>query len=204
MTKCKVCGVSLPYDENFCYECEIKMEAFEYEYKLDSDKYILIGLKDTSITDLVIPRVFSKIREEAFSCCSNLKSVIITDSVTKIGEEAFLGCSSLKSITLADSVTEIERGLFWGCSDLENIIIPASVTKIGLLAFVECSNLKSITIPASVTEIGDEAFAMCSLKNVLIENPNFKKSDIRRVFGYSPILKELKIGNKIIQVSDLD
>ena len=37
----------LPDDANFCYECFAKMEAFEYELK--GKKYILKGLKDTSL-----------------------------------------------------------------------------------------------------------------------------------------------------------
>ena len=48
----------------------------------------------------------------AFMDCTELKSIVIPDSVTKIGENAFNGCTGLTSIIIPDSVTEIGCGAF--------------------------------------------------------------------------------------------
>lgn len=90
--------------------------------------------------------------------------------------------TSLTDIVVPNAVTEISDGAFAGCSSLTYVTIPNSVIKIGIIAFIHCH----------------------SLKKVSIKNPNFKKSDIKRVFGDSPSFTEIKIGDRIVKVSDLD
>ncbi len=93
----------------------------------------------------------------------------IPDTVTSIDKEAFSGCSNLKSVTIPDSVTSIGERAFSNCSSLESVTIPNSVTSIGYATFYGC-NLKSVTIPASVTSIGQYAFGGCNaLKAVIVE-----------------------------------
>ena len=92
------------------------------------------------------------IPNDAFSGCSNLTSVIISDSVTAIGSSAFYGCSNLTSITVPDGVTSIGNYAFSGCSNLTSITIPDGVISIGDGAFADCSSLTSLTIPLVGTE----------------------------------------------------
>ena len=79
--------------------------------------------------------------------------------VTSIGEDAF-AYSDLKSIVIPDSVTVIDGGAFED-SFLTSVIIPDSVTSIGSCAFNYCDNLLSVVIGKSVTIIFYEAFADC-------------------------------------------
>ena len=102
---------------------------------------------------------------------SNIKSVVINNSVTSIGMYVFEDCSKLKSIKIPKSVTKIARSAFLGCESLTNITIPDSITSIGDTAFTYCSGLTSITIPNSVTKIGWGAFSHCSgLTSITISN----------------------------------
>ena len=134
----------------------------------------------------------------AFSWCSGLTCITISDSVTIIGENAFAGCSGLTSVTIGNGVTSIEDAAFYECTGLKNISIPGNVksigewafirctgltsitidngvTSIGLGAFYECSKLTSITIPASVTSIGEIVFSGCTgLTNIIVEKGNTK------------------------------
>ena len=168
------------------------LHAFNF---IHEERFILTGLADTSLTQIVIPDCITELGSSAFQNRSNLKSVVIPDSVTKIGDAAFSGCSNLESVLIPDSVTEIESAAFRRCSSLESVVIPHSVTKIGDNAFEDCSNLESVVIPDSVTEIGWNAFSGCSnLKSV--ELPYFAQyhdhdwnghygSSLRRFFGNS-------------------
>ena len=128
-------------------------------------------LKDTEIKDLVIPNTVTSIGYNAFCDCSGLTSVNIPTSVTSIGYEAFIYCSGLTSVTIGSGVTSIESGTFSACSSLKSVTIGNSVASIGSDAFCNCTSLKSITIPSSVTSIGSDAFGYCSgLTSVTISN----------------------------------
>ena len=143
MTKCKVCGVNLPDDANFCYECGAKqkntclkcrarlLNNAKFCHKCGAEQYLMVDndvnapciAKETSMIafmytksnylyiltclrhrypkNIVIPRVFSEIKEEAFANCSRLKSITIPNSVSIIGYRAFANCSNLISVTLS-------------------------------------------------------------------------------------------------------
>ena len=105
----------------------------------------------------------------AFSGCSSISNIIISDNITSIGAGAFFNCSSLTNITIPESVTNIYDAAFSDCTSLTSIIIPDSVTNIGDEAFSNCSSLTSITIPDSITNIGYGVFRNCSnLSNIII------------------------------------
>ncbi|MBE6630086.1 MAG: hypothetical protein E7624_04475 [Ruminococcaceae bacterium] len=151
--------------------------------------YIPASLKSVTITG-------GNILYGAFQNCTSLQSITISNSVTSIGENAFSGCTSLTGVHITDlaawcniafgnydanplryaknlylndtlvadlvipkSVTSIGEYTFSGCSGLTSVEIPASVISISDAAFRGCTRLTSITIPASVTSIGTYAFA---------------------------------------------
>ena len=125
--------------------------------------------KNSNVKKIVIEDSVTSIGAYAFYDCS-LTSITIPDSITSIGKYAFDGCSSLTSITIPSSVTSIEDSAFSYCRSLTSITIPDSVTSIGNSAFYDCS-LTSITIPDSVTSIGNSAFSYCSsLTSITIPN----------------------------------
>ncbi len=147
---------------------------------LSEDGKTLIGVKDKSITHVVIPEGVATIGDRAFSWCESLQSIDIPDSVTTIGKKAFSACESLQSIDIPDSVTTIGDYAFNGCESLQSIDIPDSVTTIGKRAFSWCESLQSIDIPNSVTTIGDGAFCDCeSLQSIHVaeDNPNYSSID---------------------------
>lgn len=105
----------------------------------------------------------------AFSGCTNLEKINISDSVTNIGSYAFALCTGITSINIPSSVTSIGNHAFLSATSITNINIPDGVTSIGQQAFDRCSGLTSIEIPNSVINIGDYVFADCSsLSNVII------------------------------------
>lgn len=108
-----------------------------------------------------------------FDSNSNIKSVIIENSVTSIGSCAFDGCTSLTSVTIPNSVTSIGDNAFHGCTSLTSVTIPNSVTSIGIYTFRGCTSLTSVTVPDSVTSIGDYAFEDCTgLTSIIVLTPD--------------------------------
>ena len=129
--------------------------------------------ENTEIKDLVIPNSVTSIGDNTFLGCTGLTSVTIGNSVTSIGVAAFIGCSGLTSVTIPNSVTSISQEAFMGCSGLTSITIPNSVTRIGHDSFNYCSSLSSVIIGSGVTIIGERAFIGADVTTVisLIENP---------------------------------
>ena len=144
----------------------------------------------TGIKEIVFHYVFdshslSSWGENAFSKCTNLKSIIIPNSVTSIyGRTSYLdskrltwitplgpfnGCTSLTTIYLPNSLESIGESAFQGCTALKSINIPNTVISLGRGSFSGCSSLESIIIPNSVKEMGQGAFYGCSnLNNINI------------------------------------
>lgn len=143
----------------------------------DNGSFITITDYPTSATGAVeIPAVINgkpvtSIKNGAFSGCSSLTSITISNSVTSIGSAAFFGCSSLTSITIPMGVTVIGSETFYGCGSLTSITIPNSITSIGTWAFYGCSGLTSIAIPNNLTSLADYAFFGCSSLTSMVLPP---------------------------------
>lgn len=125
----------------------------------------------TKIESIDIPEGV-EIGSSVFSCCYNLKSIKLPQSLTVIRGALLSNCMSLTEITIPESVTAIEKEAFYGCK-LTSLVLPAGLKTIGNEAFGFLP-LTEITIPASVTQIGEFVFEGCeNLATVrsLIENP---------------------------------
>ncbi len=126
----------------------------------------------SGLTSITITEGATSIGNWSFYGCTSLISVNIPETVTSIGECAFYNCSGLTSVDIPEGVTSIKFGTFYNCSGLTSITIPKSVTSIKNYAFCNCTCLTSITIPESVTSIGQGSFQECSgLTSVTALNP---------------------------------
>ena len=76
-----------------------------------------------------------------------------------IGESAFSTCTGLTNVTISDGVTSIGNSAFWGCWGLSGVTIPNSVTSIGYGAFSSCTSLASVTFDGNAPTVGATAFA---------------------------------------------
>ena len=74
-------------------------------------------------------------------------------TVTKIGIGAFSCCFDLTSITIPNSVTIIDDFAFSGCDRLTSIVIPEGVTSIGDYAFSDCMMVDDIYCSADPTKL---------------------------------------------------
>ena len=124
-----------------------------------------------TLTSIEIPESVVRIENSAFTLCTGLESVSLSEGLTYLGNGAFSRCSSLKNISIPNSVTTVESGAFQNCSSLESVTLPEGLTVIRPSVFAGCSSLKSVTIPPRVERIESGAFSDCSsLSSVSIPN----------------------------------
>ena len=113
----------------------------------------------------------------------SIKKVIIEDGIIGIAGSVFSGCTNLESIVISDSVTMIDSMAFYNTAWYNNqpdglvyagkvayrykgdcpssVVINEGTLGIAGNAFQGCRNLTSITIPKSVKFIGSFAFYGC-------------------------------------------
>lgn len=127
---------------------------------------------------VVIPQRYgttqvTAIGEKAFSNNTQIRGVILPDSITQIRSQAFMGCTNLETVILGNNVTEIGNSAFSGCKNLKNIILPNSVTTLGTSAFSDCSSLQEIQIPETLSDIPcDTFFGADQLKHITVLGAN--------------------------------
>ena len=125
-----------------------------------------------NITSVAIPDGLNVIGSGAFSFCNQLASITLP-SVTTIKENAFSGCDHLTSVVFGNNLTSIGYQSFLDCAKLTNFILPPSLKTIGNNAFANCNSLTSIMIPMNVTSIGELAFARCqNLQSINVDSRN--------------------------------
>lgn len=117
---------------------------------------------ETEIKSVVIPDSVIEIGERAFYTCLQLEEVTMGNGVKKIGQEAFAGCFKMKTIHLSDSLQEIGLRAFNFCESLEALELPSSLRNIEMEAFGNCISLKSLNIPDGVQAIPPDTFDRCS------------------------------------------
>lgn len=102
----------------------------------------------------------------AFYNRDDITSITLPASITTIGDYAFTECSNLAHIDLSNctSLTSIGASAFQYCSSLESITLPASLETIGVNAFQNCTTLSQVDFSncSSLTSINGRAFAYCS------------------------------------------
>lgn len=113
-----------PYLENF-------MQTSQSPYLIVGDG-ILLAYKGTE-SAVVIPEGIKRIAPNCFEDHTEIISVSLPESLLVIGDDAFSGCSNLKTVTGGNNVKEIRDRAFMNCP-LENYTFPAGIEKIGLRA----------------------------------------------------------------------
>lgn len=113
-------------------------------------------------------KLYDLIGNLGLSCCEQLTSVKLPDTLERIGE-TFYGCQNLREVKLPKYLKTICSSTFYECSNLSSISIPSTVTFIGNRAFSHCTSLSNIVLPNGLKEIGDSCFSSCiSLRHINI------------------------------------
>lgn len=132
--------------------------------------------ENTTITKVVVEEGVAVLYDRTFRRFYALETVELPSTLTTIGAAGsgvFQSCTNLKNIVIPESVTVIGKGTFQECSSLESINIPAGVTRIESDC-LRATGLKSVEFHEGVTYFGAQAFRDCKqLAEVIINAPEF-------------------------------
>ena len=179
------------------------------------NKYIGdVVIPDSIVFDGVTYGVKS-IGSYAFFYCSDLKTVLIPNSITTIGRDAFKGCTYLSSVHINDISSWIKTSFYNDASNplfyanhlyingnkLEHLVIPDDVSVISAYSFCCCTDLSSVTINDNVKSIGRGAFYGCSsLSSIVLPNSITEISDY--AFAYCDGLTSITIPPDVTVINE--
>ena len=205
-----------------------------YTYTLDDANRATITGYSGNATALYIPGEIDghevvEIGDSAFEDRTDLRTVMIPDSVTEIGSCAFNNCTNLSNVTLSqnlkymegrafgscEKITKIEipkslewcgstlydYGPFGDCTGLKTVIFENGTTKILGHLFEKCTGLEEINIPNTVTVIENSAFSGCTK----LEQVNFSNKLTKiESYGFSDCtsLKKITVPDSINSIGN--
>ena len=141
-----------------------------YTYTLDDANRATITGYSGNATALYIPGEIDghevvAIGDRAFENRTDLRTVMIPDSVTEMGGYAFNNCTNLSNVTLSKNLESMGSSAFGNCDGLTQIEIPKSLDIGGDYysgAFADCANLKKVTFERGTTKIASNLLCGCT------------------------------------------
>ena len=145
-----------------------------YTYTLDDANRATITGYSGNATALYIPGEIDghevvAIGDRAFQNRTDLRTVMIPDSVTEIEAYSFNNCTNLSNVTLSKSLKYMGGRAFGSCEKITQIEIPKSLDNCGNSGYASyhgpfgaCSGLKKITFEEGATEVSNGLFRGCT------------------------------------------
>ncbi|GEM_PF-897898 len=153
------------------------------------------------------------IGEYAFSRCTDLTSITISNSVTTIADYAFYESQNIKSVTIGRGVISIGYDAFYNCKSLTsvNIVDLAAWCNISFAnsspleyahhLYLDGQEIKDLVIPNSVTSLGNHVFGSCTgLTSVII--PNSVTSIGSGAFSFCSGITSITIPESIVNIGN--
>ena len=145
-----------------------------YTYTLDDANRATLTGYSGNATALYIPGEIDghevvAIGDRAFENRTDLRTVMIPDSVTEIEAYSFNNCTNLSNVTLSKSLKYMGGRAFGSCEKITQIEIPKSLDNCGNSGYASyhgpfgaCSGLKKITFEEGATEVSNGLFRGCT------------------------------------------
>lgn len=162
-------------------DLKVKKEMQNFIFESTRDKCSIKGIKDNTVTSIVVPEYVTSIDQGSFKNCSSLVSI----TIPFVGDKAHMATDTYQyPLGYIFGTASYDGGIattqYYYGSSLESptnttYYIPKSLKEVTITgsshiqygAFRECIYLTSVGIPNSVTSIGEGAFYRCDrLANV--------------------------------------
>lgn len=168
----------------------------------------IIGLRETffnwtQLKSILLPESIESIGEDSFYNCMALTDILLPAALRRIGSHAFFKCGCLSSVSTSvpSALQTIENHAFASCTNLQSIILPDSLRDIGEYAFSKCESISEITIPDGVTSMGIGIFYGCkALSSITL--PSGIQLVPERMFQGCSGLKTFTIPSSVTRLGD--
>lgn len=184
----------------------IYADSTDFTYTSDGLAVTVTGYTGSN-PDMIVPDTIddlpvTAIAAEAFKGNTFISTVTLPDSIQTIGINAFTECSALTDIDLSNTQVTVLNRYFYNCTSLKSLKLPAAVTYIPYDMCRSCSHLEAIDLSqTSITRISTSAFEGCiSLSSVIF--PDTLTSIGNRAFYGCTALKTLTVSDKVTTISD--
>ena len=146
--------------------------------EIDGHEVVAIGdsafENRTDLRTVMIPDSVTEIEAYSFNNCTNLSNVTLSKNLESMGSSAFGNCDGLTQIEIPKSLESCDisygsYGPFRDCDKLKKVKFEEGTTVIATMLFHHCTGIEEIEIPDTVTIIKDSAFEECTnLRSVQI------------------------------------
>lgn len=169
--------------------------------------YTVVGITDNgfkncvSLKSIQIPPTINSIGKEAFSGCTALDKVNITDLAAWCGinfvsnpattaKKLYINGKIVNDLVIPAGVATISDNAFNNVESIQTLSTPESLKTIGYRAFYGCSKLKEAKFTQSLRYISDQAFDHASIADLILpDSLNFG----REVFENNTSLKHVRL-----------
>ena len=158
--------------EVYQYDGQKVPEVLTVPATIDGKTVVGIGEKfiqmSSEVKEVILPDTIQYIGSSAFNSCYNLTKINIPASVESIGTFAFTECRSLTNINVTGKTFQFFNGaLYQGttlvcCPNKAITALKSGTTAIADYAFYYNRNITAITLPSTLKTMGEGAFGDCS------------------------------------------
>ena len=163
-----------------------------------------------SLSTVLFPKDCSLLRlsEGVFKNC-NFSKFSVPEYIVYIEKEALAECSNLKTVILNESISIIQDRSFADCVSLSKIDIPLSINQIGENIFENCTSIKQLVVPLASSNISEPAsmkylFGQTDPKDLSLESIEIHYA--RHIDDYAfenyEGLKSIKLSGSVRQIGN--
>lgn len=142
------------------------------------------------LTEFTFPSKVKTASKSMFAYCRELTTINF-NNVAAIDELAFSGCSALTSLELSDKIITVGKGAFRDCTALETVKLGGNLKYVAIQAFSDCSSLSKVIFSDSgnFKQIGDNAFRNCTALTSVTLNDGVEYVGNYAFYGCSQLAK---------------
>lgn len=158
-----------------------EIAVFDVAVSGNGTKYVITGIKDKTVTEIVVPSYIAEIEQGAFAGCNKLQSITLPyvgakENVTSVLEGRYPLGYIFGREEYEGAIKVSHTSSFFGNPSVTEYYLPQTLTTVTVTggnvymgAFQNCATLQTVTLPDSLTEIAQNAFRGCtSLQSIVL------------------------------------